>query len=83
MSGHGANPILLSFLFEQLNLFLFNYPCSSPLHALKLDVLFPQLENVNKLWNNKRTVHVNKLNQNQNKTNSCYIQIDSAFYCSV
>ena len=30
MSDHGANPIFLSFLFEQLNLFLFKYPCSSP-----------------------------------------------------
>ena len=31
-------------------------------------VLFAQLENVNKLWNNNRTVHVTERNQNKNKT---------------
>ena len=31
-------------------------------------VLFAQLENVNKLWNNNRTVHVNERNQNKNNT---------------
>ena len=46
-------------------------------------VLFAQLENVNKLWNSNRIVHVNKQNQNKNKTNSCHIQIGHVFYCSI
>ena len=33
-------------------------------------VLFEQLENVNKLWNNNRTVHVNEQNQNKKKKTS-------------
>ena len=61
--------------------FIYNYSdfqhsfCNQP-------VLFAQLENVNKLWNNNRAVHVNKKNQNKNKTKSRHIQIDHAFYCS-
>ena len=46
-------------------------------------VLSAQLKNVNKLWNNNRTMHVNERNQNKNKTKSCHIQIDHAFYCSI
>ena len=46
-------------------------------------VLLAQLENVNKLWNNNRTVHVNEQNRNKNKTTSRHIQIDHAFYCSI
>ena len=46
-------------------------------------VLFAQLENVNKLWNNNRTEHVNERNQNKNKTKSRHIQIDHAFYYSI
>ena len=46
-------------------------------------VLFAQFENVNKLWNNNRTVHVNKQNKNKIKTNSRHIQVDHAFYCSI
>ena len=46
-------------------------------------VLYGQLENVNKLWNNKRTVHVNERNQNKSKNMSHHIQIDHAFYCSL
>ena len=64
-------------LFKNINYAHFQYSFFNQL------VLFAQVENVNKLWNNKHTVHVNKLNQNQNKTNSCHIQIDPAFYCSV
>ena len=41
------------------------------------------LENINKLWNNNRTVPVNERNQNKNKTKSRHIQIDHAFYCSI
>ena len=46
-------------------------------------VLFAQLENVNKLRSNNRTVHGNERNQNKNKTKSRHIQIDHAFYCSI
>ena len=46
-------------------------------------VLFARLENVNKLWSNNRTVHVNERNQNKTKTKSRHIQIDHAFYCSI
>ena len=48
-------------------------------------VLFAHLENVNKLWNNNRTVHVNEQNQTKKlkKTESCHIQIDHVFYCSI
>ena len=46
-------------------------------------VLFAQFENVNKLWSNNRTVHVNKQNKNKIKTNSRHIQVDHAFYCSI
>ena len=38
--------------------------------------LFAQLENVNKLWNNNRTVNVNERNRNKNKTKLRNIQID-------
>ena len=41
------------------------------------------IENVNKLWSNNSTVHVNKRNQNKNKTKLRHIQIDLAFYCSI
>ena len=33
----------------------------------KQPVLFQQLENVNKLWNSNRAVHLNERNQNKNK----------------
>ena len=46
-------------------------------------ISFAQLENVIKLWNNNRTVHVNERNQNKNKTESRHIQINLAFYCSL
>ena len=46
-------------------------------------VLFAQFENVNKLWNNNLTMHVNERNQNKSKTKSSNIQIDHAFYCSI
>ena len=46
-------------------------------------VLFAQLRNVNKLWNNNRTVQLNKRNQNKIKTKLRHIQIDDAFYCSI
>ena len=42
--------------------------------------LFAQGENVNKLWNNNRTMHVNKRNQNKK---SCLIQIEYSFHCSI
>ena len=42
--------------------------------------LFAQRENVNKLWNNNCTLHVNY--QNQNKK-SCLIQIKHLFHCSI
>ena len=41
------------------------------------------IENVNKLWSNNSTVHVNTRNQNKNKTKLRHIQIDLAFYCSI
>ena len=41
------------------------------------------LKNVNKLWNNNRTVYVNEQNQNKKKTKSSHIQIDHALYCSI
>ena len=44
---------------------------------------FAQLENVNKLWKNNCAVHVNKRNQNKNKTKSSHIQINHAFYYSI
>ena len=57
--------------------FIYNYPHFWYSLCNQL-VLFPQLENVNKLWNNKRTVHANERNQNKNKTKSRHIQIDHA-----
>ena len=36
-------------------------------------ILFAQLENVNKLWNDNRTVHVNQRNQNKSETKSLQI----------
>ena len=42
--------------------------------------LFAQSENVNKLWNNNRTVHVNKRNQNKK---SCLNEIEHLFHCSI
>ena len=36
-------------------------------------ILFAQLENVNKLWNDNRTVHVNQRNQNKSETKSLHI----------
>ena len=41
-------------------------------------VLFAQLENINKPWNNNRNVHVNERNQNKNKTKLSHVQIDHA-----
>ena len=38
-------------------------------------ILFAQLENVSKLSNNNRTMHVNEQNQNKNKTKSRHIQL--------
>ena len=46
-------------------------------------VLFAQLENLNKLWNNNSTVYENEQNQNKNKTKSRHNEIDHAFYCSI
>ena len=46
-------------------------------------VLFAQLESVNKLWNNNRTVYVNERYQNKSKTKSRHIKIDHPFYCSI
>ena len=42
---------------------------------------FAQLENVSKLWNDNRPVHVNERSQNKSKTKSRHIQIDHGFYC--
>ena len=41
--------------------------------------LFAQGENVNKLWNNNRTVHVNE----QDQSKSCLIQIEYLLHCSI
>ena len=46
-------------------------------------VLFAQLENVNKLLNNYRAVHVNERDQNKSTTKSCHIQVDHRFYRSI
>ena len=49
--------------------FIYNY--SDFIYSFcKHFVLFAQHENVNKLWNNNRIVHVNKQTQNKNKTKS-------------
>ena len=61
--------------------FVYNYPYFQ--YSFYQPVLFAQLENVNKVWNNNHTVHVNERNQNKNKTKSRHIQIDHAFYCSI
>ena len=37
----------------------------------------------NKFWNDNRTFHVNKRNQNKSIIKSRHIQIDHAFYCSI
>ena len=72
--------LFLSFalLFVQLpKLSHFQYSfCNQP-------VLFAQLENVNKFWDNNCTVCVNKRNQNKCKTKSRNIQIDHGFFCSI
>ena len=55
--------------------FIYNYShfqysfCNQP-------ILLSQLENINKLWNNNRTMHVKERFKNKNKTKSCHIQID-------
>ena len=36
-------------------------------------VLFVQLENINKLWNNNRTVHVNERNQTNKQTKKSHV----------
>ena len=43
-------------------------------------VLFAQLENVNTLWSNIRTMHKNKRFKNKKKTESRDIQIDDLAY---
>ena len=45
-----------------------------------LDETLPTL--FNKLWNNNRTVHVNKRIQNKSKTKPRHIQIDHAYHCN-
>ena len=45
-------------------------------HFCNQPVLFAQLENVNKLWNNNLTMNVNERFKNKNKTKSRHIQID-------
>ena len=55
----------------------FWYPfCNQP-------VLFAQLDNVNKLWNNNRAVHVNERNQNKNKTKTSLRPITSHFCLTI
>ena len=46
-------------------------------------VLFAQDENVNKLWDNNRIVHLNERNQKKNKAKSRHIQIDHALGCLI
>ena len=48
-----------------------------------MNSLFAQLENVNQLWKNNRTMHVIEQNQNKNKTKLCHTQIDHGFCCSI
>ena len=50
---------------------------------LQPTVLFAQLENVNTLWNNNCTVHLNQRNQIKSKTKPRHIQIDHALYFSI
>ena len=56
------------------NVFIFNYSqlkqsfCNQP-------VLFAQLENVNKLWNNNRTVHVNERNKTKTKPSHVTVKL--------
>ena len=64
------------------NVFIYNYSQLQDSFCNQL-ALFAQLENVNKLQNNNRTVHVKERNQNKNKTKSCHIQVDHTFYCSI
>ena len=51
-------------------------------HFAKKPVLFAHLENINKLWNNNRTICVNEQSQNKSKTKTKprHIQIDIEFY---
>ena len=57
----------MSFIYNYLH-FQYSF-CNQP-------VLFAQLKNVNKLWENNCTMHVNKQLKNKNKTKSRHIQID-------
>ena len=70
-------PLILSgFPLTSFHLAEASLSCNQP-------VLFAELENVNELWNNNRTVHVNERNQNKSKTKSRHIQIDHASYYSI
>ena len=59
-------------MYFTYNNFQFSF-CNQP-------ALFAQGENVNKLWDNNRTVHVNERNQNKK---SCLIQIEHLFHCLI
>ena len=58
----------MSFIY---NYYFFVFYIFSTHFAINLLAISAQLENVNKLWNNNHTVHVNEQNQ-----------IDHALYCS-
>ena len=58
-------------MYFTYNHFLYSF-CNQP-------ALFAQGENVNKLWNNNRTVHVNE----QDQSKSCLIQIEYLLHCSI
>ena len=61
---------LINLVWLSFDFFSFNWTltiCNQP-------VLFPQLANVNKVWNNNPTMHMNERNQNKNKTKSHHIQ---------
>ena len=69
------------FILLRVQLFKIIYNCSYFRYSFSnQSVLLAQLENVSKLWNNNRTVHVTEQNQNQV---TGHVQVDHVFYCSI
>ena len=89
-----AVPLRNNTHMASMNIVLFSRPGIPNLHLHpeclhSLDIERPILNEVlspifsNKLWNYNRTVHVNERTQKKNITESCHIQINHAFYCSI
>ena len=62
--------------------FIYNYPHFEYTFCNQ-SVLFAQLKNVNRLWNNNWAYRACKRAKSSHKTNSRLIQIDHMFYCSI